>query len=107
MAAMAIPTGPVSMVSTLAMPPPAPNAPFSFTATPIIFEIPVDIFPKAIKVGPIAATTAAIFMMVCFWLSFRFLNQSENSFILLVTFFIVGCNVSSNVPPKSMAVFFN
>ncbi len=107
MTAITMPTGPVSRVKTFASPPPAPNAPFSFVTTPIKFEIPIDIFPITIKAGPIAATTAAIFMMVCFWLSDKLLNHSENSFIFSVTFIMVGCNVSINVPPKSIAEFFN
>ena len=105
-AAMAIPTGPVSTVSTLAMPPPAPSAPFSFAATPTTLDIPVDSFPKTSSAGPTAATTAAIFRIVCFWLSDRFLNHCANSFTFSTAFVIIGCSDDKIAVPRSAAASF-
>ena len=104
--AITIPTGPVSIVKTLASPPPAPIAPFSFVTTPITFDIPVDSLPKMISAGPIAATRAATFIIVSFWLSDRFLNHCVNSFTFSTTFVIVGCKEDKIVVPRSAVASF-
>ena len=77
-----------------------------FPTTEIIVEIVVATFPKMIKAGPIAATTAATFIMVSFWLSFRFLNHCVNSFTLFTTLVIIGCKLDKSVCPRSAAANF-
>ena len=77
-----------------------------FPTTVMMFEMPVATFPKMISAGPIAATTAAILIMVSFWLWLKFLNHCVNSFTFPTTFVMVGCNEPKRVVPRSAAANF-
>ena len=86
--------------------PAALNTPDILENTPIAFDTPEESFPKIIKAGPIAATTAPIFTIVSFCVSFRFLNHCEKAFTFSTTRSRTGVTVCIKVFPRSAPATF-
>ena len=86
--------------------PAALNTPDILENAPIAFDTPEESFPKIIKAGPIAATTAPIFTIVSFCVSFRFLNHCEKAFTFSTTRSRTGATVCIKVFPRSAPATF-
>ena len=103
-AAIAIPTGLVTIDKTPPMPFTASIAlPNAFVTVPIVLMV----LPNATNIGAIAATTKPTFTMVSFWLSFNPSNHSAKLCTLSDTFCKIGCNTVKILCPNCMPVFFS